>query len=973
MKMSKQKILFFALFTLLAMGIGPYAGAATFTVDSNTLAADATPGDGLCATAGAVCTLQAAMDEAKMLGGANTINLTAGMTISSSAVCSTCSTAAFPDITTDITLNGNGSTLVITGAGVFGGMAFLNVYPIGTLTLTDMTLTGGYGEEGGAINNLGILNLQQTIFSNNTACANASGEGGALYVDGVANIFYSTFDSNICTNGTDGGAIYGTAASTISISNSSITNNTASGAAAKGGGVSSIGTLTIRKTTFYGNSADHGGGLHFYGTAGSLFRVTMNNNTAATLGGGLYNGPNGVPGVSPLTVDSSIIAGNTALGGADCFDTNANITSSGFNLIADQTSCDGAVVNDLEGASGLGAYVSSAVAGRSNLPLTALSAAIDAGQLATCDNGDQLVSEDAGTCDMGAIEYGVCGDGSLLFGEACDDGNAVDTDACTNACQSAACGDGILWATGGELCDDGNVTDGDGCSSICDIEVNGSNNITVTIQDCETVYNADNDISLGEAILLANGDLAWAALSNAEKQLVPDTVGAGGDQVYVDESACGANCILDVSCVLPEITAFNLSIGGNGNIIYMDAQGLITGESALNISGPGFDVEDIELSGSGSGIGLLATGDNFTLRRAAIDDFEIGVQADSVSGVIIGGGGGESTDGNSFTNNTVGMLIKDSTDIDLKYNTFGLRDGFFVASNEYGLAMTYVSDVEMQYNVLAASTQAGLLVSGADSLNMDLNYFGTNMNGSRPLGTDSVQTTGARFEIITQSLADGLIPATDSGATISNVNMGLPTDASGANVFCYNTDNLLVSGTNVNVTIGINSYCAGSTPYSLREGANSGGGEPLSVPTITSIDISDVASDGNIVSALKSGETYDLIVNGSAQAGVTVRLYLSQVMASLVSSEQANADTSEYLCDVLTDVVGNFESTCAFTLADNADELQVQAQACSDSCVWASEFSETTSFSLVENSGATGAGFQNGQSGGGCSLNPHQR
>src|SRR5690606_3094594 len=37
-----------------------------------------------------------------------------------------------------------------------------------------------------------------------------------------------------------------------------------------------------------------------------------------------------------------------------------------------------------------------------------------------------------------------CGDGHLDPGEACDDGNRVDDDACTNACALPRCGDGIV-------------------------------------------------------------------------------------------------------------------------------------------------------------------------------------------------------------------------------------------------------------------------------------------------------------------------------------------------------------------------------------------------------------------------------------------------------------------------------------------------------------------------------------------------
>ncbi len=47
--------------------------AATFTVDSTSNAADSNPGNGVCATAGAVCTLRAAIQEANANGVPDTI------------------------------------------------------------------------------------------------------------------------------------------------------------------------------------------------------------------------------------------------------------------------------------------------------------------------------------------------------------------------------------------------------------------------------------------------------------------------------------------------------------------------------------------------------------------------------------------------------------------------------------------------------------------------------------------------------------------------------------------------------------------------------------------------------------------------------------------------------------------------------------------------------------------------------------
>jgi fibro-slime domain-containing protein len=75
----------------------------------------------------------------------------------------------------------------------------------------------------------------------------------------------------------------------------------------------------------------------------------------------------------------------------------------------------------------------------------------------------------------------VCGDGVRTPDEACDDGNAKDSDGCST-CQVDAgwvcpvqgapcipkCGDGVVTAYEG--CDDGNGVTGDGCSAGCQLE-----------------------------------------------------------------------------------------------------------------------------------------------------------------------------------------------------------------------------------------------------------------------------------------------------------------------------------------------------------------------------------------------------------------------------------------------------------------------------------------------------------------------
>lgn len=58
---------------VVALALASPANAATFTVNSTGDGADANPGNGVCATAGSVCTLRAAIDEANSASGADTI------------------------------------------------------------------------------------------------------------------------------------------------------------------------------------------------------------------------------------------------------------------------------------------------------------------------------------------------------------------------------------------------------------------------------------------------------------------------------------------------------------------------------------------------------------------------------------------------------------------------------------------------------------------------------------------------------------------------------------------------------------------------------------------------------------------------------------------------------------------------------------------------------------------------------------
>lgn len=82
------------------------------------------------------------------------------------------------------------------------------------------------------------------------------------------------------------------------------------------------------------------------------------------------------------------------------------------------------------------------------------------------DSNGNAIDTDACT---NACRLAVCGDGIVRTGvEVCDDGiNNGSYEGCAPGCSALGprCGDGILQAGEGELCDDGNATPGDGCQN----------------------------------------------------------------------------------------------------------------------------------------------------------------------------------------------------------------------------------------------------------------------------------------------------------------------------------------------------------------------------------------------------------------------------------------------------------------------------------------------------------------------------
>jgi MYXO-CTERM domain-containing protein len=134
---------------------------------------------------------------------------------------------------------------------------------------------------------------------------------------------------------------------------------------------------------------------------------------------------------------------------------------------------------------------------------------------AVCGNG---ALEPGETCDSGAQngQYGACkadcsglgprcGDGATNGPEQCDDGNALNTDACLNTCQAASCGDGFT-RTGTEQCDDGNASNTDACLDTCVNASCGDGFTRAGVETCDDGNVSNTDACLATCVAASCGD-----------------------------------------------------------------------------------------------------------------------------------------------------------------------------------------------------------------------------------------------------------------------------------------------------------------------------------------------------------------------------------------------------------------------------------------------------------------------------------
>lgn len=171
------------------------------------------------------------------------------------------------------------------------------------LTITDSHFMQNSASRGGAISGGSV------IITDSEVVENTGRFGGGMLIGGLSVITNTTVADN---SGGAGGGVY--SSGEVSFVGSRVTDNTGT---VLGGGVFSLGSLTVTDSIVAGNSLNNtgeGGGIFALGNL-AVVRSEISGNTAGLSGGGISGGvPAGLEELT-ATIESSTIANNSAIYG----------------------------------------------------------------------------------------------------------------------------------------------------------------------------------------------------------------------------------------------------------------------------------------------------------------------------------------------------------------------------------------------------------------------------------------------------------------------------------------------------------------------------------------------------------------------------------------------------------------------------------------------------------------------------------
>jgi hypothetical protein len=284
-------------------------------------ARDSNPGDGICEIIGGGCTLRAAIQEANLLPGEQTIRFAPSPfflpVIYSLLLAGSGEDQAATgdlDITDSLTIIGNGpDETLLVGAGLDRILHILPGETSKRVTLKDLRLTTGLEDGAGirqeATNSQLFLNDVDLVANVGlTIGGGLWNEGGRLVIE------RSRIESNTVLSLLGQGAGIAHTGGELRVSNTRILNNQAILDQNLGGGLFLDGSAEalIEDSQFIDNEATQGGGIFIRSTGTTtLVNVQLQGNKALLFGGGLSVNRL-LPGSSRVVIEGGRITNNTA-------------------------------------------------------------------------------------------------------------------------------------------------------------------------------------------------------------------------------------------------------------------------------------------------------------------------------------------------------------------------------------------------------------------------------------------------------------------------------------------------------------------------------------------------------------------------------------------------------------------------------------------------------------------------------------
>lgn len=301
--------------------------------------------------------------------------------------------------------------IILTGGASFnGGALYVDTNGVVFIYKSTLEYNGADIDDGGAIYNRGLVDIEQSHIRYNEA----DHFGAGIYNTGTLTVRNSFLHNNEAIapvgNAADGGAIYNLGA--LTITDSTLSRNRAE---RNGGALRLVeGDVEITNSTIHENYADRGAGIHT-GTMTSvaLLNVTLSRNNADSAAN-LWNGG------TTISIKNTIVAGGstTADNGTPSLDCDGpSITSLGGNIIGDGSCINPGLSSDQRNTDPKLTFIDDNGGFAPTVMVEEDSPAIDKGVDAGCPARDQrgVTRPQGDACDVGALELGIADAPNAIF------------------------------------------------------------------------------------------------------------------------------------------------------------------------------------------------------------------------------------------------------------------------------------------------------------------------------------------------------------------------------------------------------------------------------------------------------------------------------------------------------------------------------------------------------------------------------